>query len=182
MCEHQNTQIVKYQQMSGGWRLRKQCISCGRTIGSDLKMAGFDLETIPPMDEELRERGKLQLLQHYKDENEKRNDEWRKEREEDEIYAELVRRSSAEEWWRNYNDYLHSQQWQQLRRKVLFRDGFLCQNCFRKITDANAHVHHMSYAGYKNVGKSFAFECISLCKQCHVEFHPHMETAHEITS
>lgn len=67
-----------------------------------------------------------------------------------------------------------SKRWRQLRRAVIQRDQFRCQNCFRKITDTTAHVHHTSYVGFRRLGKSFAFECVTLCANCHIEFHPHM--------
>lgn len=52
-CTHDEQQVVKYQQSHGAWRIRKQCKQCGAYCSSDLKMAGYDLDSVPTVDEGL---------------------------------------------------------------------------------------------------------------------------------
>ena len=65
----------------------------------------------------------------------------------------------------SYADYLKSEQWQQLRRKILQRDGFRCQGC---LAARATQVHHRTYG---NVRREFCFELISLCDSCHARLH-----------
>ncbi len=65
----------------------------------------------------------------------------------------------------SYADYLKSEQWQQLRLKVLQRDGFRCQGC---LAARATQVHHRSYG---HVRGEFCFELISLCDACHERLH-----------
>jgi 5-methylcytosine-specific restriction protein A len=163
-CDHAQQSVVKYQQSNGQWRVRKQCQNCGEYTTSDLKMAGIDLNTIPEVDRSLRE-------EYYKA---KRTalDEAR--------YTYLNQQQQAildnrQKWWVNYNAYLQTDHWRKLRRNVILRDNFQCQNCFCKLTDTTAHVHHLSYTGFNRVGYSFAFECVTLCARCHNEFHAEVD-------
>lgn len=64
-----------------------------------------------------------------------------------------------------YIAYLKGESWQELRRRVLERDNYLCQACLNK--DAQ-DVHHITYA---NFGKEFCFELMSICRDCHNLLH-----------
>lgn len=64
-----------------------------------------------------------------------------------------------------YIAYLKGESWQELRRRVLERDNYLCQACLSK--DAQ-DVHHITYA---NFGKEFCFELMSVCRDCHNLLH-----------
>jgi len=75
------------------------------------------------------------------------------------------------DFWSDYDRYLQSSHWAELRQIVIKRDGNKCQNCFRTVLIESAHVHHISYDGFKRTGKSFAFECVALCRKCHKEYH-----------
>lgn len=77
----------------------------------------------------------------------------------------------ADDWKERYNLYLASDHWFRLRQIVLQRDHCECQNCFHTVTEQTAHVHHLRYDGFNRLGKSFAFECVTLCRKCHKEFH-----------
>ncbi len=65
----------------------------------------------------------------------------------------------------SYADYLKSEQWQQLRLKVLQRDGFRCQGC---LAARATEVHHKTYS---HARREFCFELISLCDACHRRLH-----------
>ena len=65
----------------------------------------------------------------------------------------------------SYQEYLKSEQWQQLRRKVLRRDLHICQGC---LAQPASEVHHTTYG---HVRSEFVFELVSLCRDCHRRLH-----------
>jgi hypothetical protein len=71
-----------------------------------------------------------------------------------------------------YSEYLQTPLWRKIRRRVLKRDGGLCQICNAPADE----VHHRSYEYDVIVGKNDE-GCISLCAKCHkcVEFTPEGE-------
>lgn len=163
-CAHERQQLVRYQQSNGQWRARRQCLHCGEYTTSDLAQRNITMSTLPKVDEALRD--------NYRSAKQKAREDARYQH-----LSNVERQTLSDEqkWQANYNAYLNSEHWRQLRRMALHRDNFRCQNCFQKVTDANAHVHHLSYTGLNRVGKSFAFECVTLCAKCHIAFHPRMQ-------
>lgn len=163
-CSHEHTKPTKARKSNGVVCVYLQCADCGEKTKED-KKAKYDVDRLPWFDENFRERQR------------KRNQAIR-DRLQEQYQAELQREQDAKnaEWWARYNGYLQSEHWAKLRRSVILRDGFRCQNCFRKVTEATAHAHHLSYTGLNRVGYSFAFECVTLCKHCHDEFHGKRET------
>lgn len=151
-CEHLHTIPTRFVKSNGVACVKFQCQDCWQPAG-DGKNKDYDLDMLPLFDKEKREeywreRGR-QCTADYEREQERRR----------------------AEWFADYDAYLASPHWAKLRRSVLVRDGFLCQGCFRKITDATAHVHHLSYDAYNRLGYSFAFECVALCPECHDQYH-----------
>jgi 5-methylcytosine-specific restriction endonuclease McrA len=65
----------------------------------------------------------------------------------------------------SYKEYLLSDHWLDLRRKILKRDGFACRLCNAR-TDLN--VHHRSY---ERIGREREDDLITLCRRCHEIFH-----------
>ena len=74
---------------------------------------------------------------------------------------------------KQYQEALKSTQWQSLRKKVLFRDKFECQNCGSK---KNLQVHHKEYF----IDESNKFfkpheypinSLSTLCENCHKKLH-----------
>lgn len=67
-----------------------------------------------------------------------------------------------------YQDYLKTEHWQNLRRKVVRRSGGRCEEC--GIGGVELHVHHISYArrGYEEP----AWDLSCLCAECHKKQHP----------
>lgn len=167
-CTHAHTHPTKAQKSNGVVCVYIQCNECGEKT-KEARKAEYDVDRLPWFDENFRERQRKRNAAI----REKLNQQWEMERQ-----AESNAKDSA--WWVAYNEYLRSAHWAQLRRRVLVRDGFRCQNCFGKVTDATAHVHHLSYVGYNRLGKSFAFECVTLCRDCHDEFHDEPEPEYEI--
>lgn len=162
-CEHARHRAVAYIKRNGVLVVRLQCQRCGESLGERPK-SQFDLERLHAWDEELRQR--------WLAAKEERRTELVKAQGEN---LTKIREQENDEFWTGYNAYLETPHWKTLRRQVIRRDGFRCQNCFRSVTDATAHVHHIDYRGYKRLGKSFAFECVTLCPRCHQEYHQDKE-------
>lgn len=64
-----------------------------------------------------------------------------------------------------YRDYLNSDHWQSLRRKVLDRAAGRCEGCRNA---PPTEVHHITYA---HVQREFLFELVALCENCHRRIH-----------
>lgn len=64
-----------------------------------------------------------------------------------------------------YSEYLDSDHWEMMRRKVMRRADNICEGCLSQTAE---HVHHKTY---KHLGAEFAFELLALCEECHDRFH-----------
>lgn len=170
-CIHSQTNLVKLLDSLNRPQVVYQCCVCGEKVSGSLPHKGVDVAALPLFDTHLRDRKREETRQHRDRERYRYLDD-----------LEQQRLSAEEKFWADYNHYLETDHWKQLRRRVISRDGFLCQNCFRRVSDASAQVHHREYTGFKRVGKSFAFECVTLCAACHTEFHPHMRELAESSS
>ncbi len=74
------------------------------------------------------------------------------------------------DFWRVYDQYMHSPEWKAYRRKVLKRDRYTCQRCgLYSPTGYGLQVHHLTYA---RVGHERLSDCIVLCMHCHDDQHP----------
>lgn len=62
--------------------------------------------------------------------------------------------------------------WQELRRNVLERDGYRCVNCGDSIHDATLQVHHI--VPLIKGGSNYPGNLVTLCVDCHKKLHPHM--------
>lgn len=159
-CEHSDTIFTKATKSNGVVCVYIQCVKCGEKIKETAK-AGHNLAKLPAFDTGLRDR----VRKHNRRVSDHVRDEWYDELESD-------RQEKNQEWHDKYeNGYLRSHHWQRLRRQVIFRDNWTCQNCFRVFDEREIVVHHLSYDAYNRLGKSFAFECVTLCRNCHDEFH-----------
>ena len=157
-CEHSTRIPVRFVKSNGVVSVRLQCQSCGYS-GSDVPKSGYRVEDLPLFDSALEERWR------------KWCDELRQRAYTDEVaIKQAAQEAENTAWWRAYNAYLKTPHWQAVRRKVIQRDGFTCQLCFRRVTDADAHVHHFhkdSYYTYNLIGQSLPAECTTLCRECH---------------
>ena len=120
-----------------------QCDTCGKWTSR--KKETFDQEPDEEFDESIGNR--------Y----------WEERRQA--VVAEQRARDQA--WWDCYNAYLQSPRWQSKRAEILKRDNYICQGClgYRGVA---TQVHHLTYS---HVGNELAFELISLCDECHEQFH-----------
>jgi 5-methylcytosine-specific restriction enzyme A len=66
-----------------------------------------------------------------------------------------------------------SKRWNRARKKVLARDNYLCQRCYKKglLTPAEVvhHIDHLRKAPGKVLDES---NLISVCSACHNKVHP----------
>ena len=65
----------------------------------------------------------------------------------------------------DYQAYLRSDQWQELRRRVLQRANGFCEGCWQRRA---TQVHHLSYA---HIGCEFLWELVAICDVCHSRVH-----------
>ena len=65
----------------------------------------------------------------------------------------------------DYNKYLKSDYWQDIREQILKRDNYTCKLCN---SENNLHVHHQSY---EFLGNENLDELITLCNKCHFYIH-----------
>ena len=64
-----------------------------------------------------------------------------------------------------WGEYIHSVAWDEMRQKVLRRDGFKCVCCGES---KNLNVHHTTY---ENLGAEKMSDLVTLCQKCHEKVH-----------
>lgn len=158
-CTHECSRLTKFVKSNGAVCIREQCSQCGENV-KEIPKKGHDVDQLPDWDKELRERW-------FNAQSERRAE--LSEQKQAAIAEEM--KEKDEQWWRQYNEYLRTQHWHDIRKKVLDRDGGVCQACLRnKATTA----HHLSYNLYNLLGRSAAFELVAICHTCHKTIHPRM--------
>jgi len=168
---HEHTPVPTKQQKSNGVMVVVlQCATCGERLREASKSL-YNLEALPWFDETLRQGTQEQKNARRQELREERSGLFQQERE-DRLSEWLTQQEEQNKaWWEKYNSYLKTPHWANLRRIVILRDNCKCQNCFRSVTEQTAHVHHTSYVGFNRLGYSYAFECVTLCRDCHINFH-----------
>jgi 5-methylcytosine-specific restriction endonuclease McrA len=69
----------------------------------------------------------------------------------------------------NYDQYLRSNRWKEVREYFLMWWGRRCVICNRETsTDNPLEVHHRTY---ENLGHEALTDCIVLCRECHSLHH-----------
>jgi hypothetical protein len=66
----------------------------------------------------------------------------------------------------NYEDYLRSDRWQELRREALLRDGYRCRICD---ATGSLNIHHRYYPN--RWGLETVDDLTTLCEDCHSAVH-----------
>lgn len=87
------------------------------------------------------------------------------ERKNSKIYKDFIELSNKEKRKMEYQEYLKSDHWQQIRLKALSKAGNRCQLCS---STSNLNVHHNTY---KNKGNEDLKDLVVLCRECHTKFH-----------
>lgn len=68
-----------------------------------------------------------------------------------------------------YQEYLKTDHWDFMRKKVLARANYRCQLCNARAKETLLHVHHRNY---EELGRAAEFyDLIALCASCHSKFH-----------
>lgn len=158
-CAHANVRPTRAIKSNGVVCVYIQCRDCGEKI-REVSKKDFNVNILPAFDENLRRHTREQMSEQRKEIAGRWLDEMEQERS-----------NQDAEFWRKYSAYLRSPHWRNLRLAIIRRDKFQCQNCFDPVTEQSAHVHHTSYVGFQRLGYSFAFECVTLCRECHEDFH-----------
>jgi len=122
-------------------------------VGSAIKKTSItpeELLALPAFDDSLREVYRKMENEYYREERERQRAEWDSQ-------------SPARK--AEYAAYLQSDHWKDVRQRVLVRDKFLCQGCFR---EKATEVHHLTYA---HRGSELLFELVAVCATCHERAH-----------
>lgn len=152
ICEHEASELRQKRAINGQVLYREQCLNCGATtktlrsrdVDAGLIRAGH----IPLYDEQLQ---RVWYARKSEDLQQRR---------------ESAEHAENEKWWRWYNQYLTTPQWQQKRRLVFLRAGGLCEGC-RSVPAAQ--VHHLTY---ERAGDELLFDLVAVCRDCHQRAHP----------
>ena len=67
----------------------------------------------------------------------------------------------------HYNNYLKTSYWAQVRRMVLLRDDFTCQDCQQKRL---LEIHHKTYRHAGSEKRNLS-DLVTLCRACHQARH-----------
>lgn len=145
-CIHENNKVVRYMQ-SGRWYVKNLCTDCNTLNGSFLKQSDYDFENLKTINKEKYDTFKNIESKNINDFLTPLRDKWYK--------------WEKDNWFKEYGDYLNSNEWKDKRLKVLERDNYLCQSCrINKATE----VHHLTY---NHKGHEPLFDLVSVCKDCH---------------
>lgn len=158
-CAHEHSRATRATKSNGVVCVYIQCTACGEKV-KEVSKKDFNVNILPSFNENLRTIMR-ERSQAVRDEV---RDRWQEE-------YDRERENKDSEFWKAYTIYLNSEHWRNLRRIVLKRDECRCQNCFCSVSESSAHVHHTSYVGFQRLGYSFAFECVTLCRDCHSAYH-----------
>lgn len=144
-CKCENQVRRKLTMINGGIQAKNQCINCGK-ISQALKLEKGD-ENLEEIDKELPHQISRDIYTAYLKELKR---------------LEIEEKTEAQA---SYHEYLTTDKWKKIKKKVLERDKYICQGCL--VAEA-VLVHHLTYS---NIYNEFAFELVSLCQECHNRVH-----------
>jgi HNH endonuclease len=76
--------------------------------------------------------------------------------------------SASRRWWKKYNRYLNSRDWQRTRKAALKRDRYRCRRCGTGGSPRNPlQANHLSYDVYNANGRTPLADLETLCRRCH---------------
>lgn len=138
--------------------IRIQCDNCGGCLEmtKPLKRSEYEEKTRGEFSKERFKNWKLE-----------------KQIEKNNIYEFTKYLKDSKSSFYQYNIYLLSEHWRNLRIIALERDKYICQFC--KLEPAT-EVHHLTY---KNLGNESLDELISYCRVCHGKVHDKKDFLHQ---
>ncbi len=143
-CEHEHKAVRVRTISNGSTQYVPQCLRCGKAVGNPLKKDSCTGIVTKPFD--------VALYECFEDDRQ--------------IAAEQVSQAfDRDAFIKPYDDYLSSDAWANMRRKVMNRAKDMCEGCG---SNPATEVHHLTYA---HVGHEFMFELLALCNSCHERIH-----------
>lgn len=144
-CKHSNFERRRLITSNGGFQVKNQCLDCGK-IGQAKKRQPGD-ENLPLIDRQMQA------------------DLWQKRQEAYQRELEQLEEAYRQKMVAEYQKYLDSDEWHEIREKVLQRDNYTCQGCLLRRATC---VHHLTY---ENIKDELCYQLVSLCKECHEKAH-----------
>lgn len=152
-CNYPNLKPVRYYDSevdihlnNDNYIVSNQCQNCGKRRGNSLPKKNFEKETLSVADRELEENTEAKRIEIRELANE---------------LSERKKQKNREDFWDDYDNYLKSERWQNIRSLVLERDNHLCQSCLNSPAD---EVHHTIGHFRKNEP---LYTLVALCSRCH---------------
>lgn len=133
-------------QDSDNYRIYNQCQNCGKKIAPAISKSKYNKRDIPHSNDIAIE--KVNLIKGELQELSK-------------LIQERKRRGKRDSYWDDYNEYLRTERWRQIREIVLIRDNYKCQSC---LNEKATQVHHTDGRFRKNEP---LFTLFSVCDRCH---------------
>jgi hypothetical protein len=146
-CHNPNVIQIHTQFANDTIHKRNFCKNCYKIFKTHKKVPGEKLYFL----DKYRTEKARELYNNYRDQYSKR---W------SDIYK-LQHRFQVQSWNEKYEKYLNSNEWKELRQRILNRDKYICQICK---TNKAVQVHHLTY---KRLGNEQDFDLISVCLPCH---------------
>lgn len=144
-CKHLRFERRKQIISNGSFQVKHQCLDCGAISQSKKQQTGDC--NLKEVDVNMRALKWAERSEAY-------------QRELEQLECALKQQMSFE-----YQEYLHSQEWQEMRQKVFQRDNNICQGC---LAQKATRIHHLTY---DNVKSELCFQLVSLCESCHAKIH-----------
>jgi 5-methylcytosine-specific restriction endonuclease McrA len=152
-CDHAGAEKRRRVLTSGQVRVERQCPRCGHSLGAVKRhpLESAPASALPDYDEDLQRQW------------------WERRSARQQALMQASRQRESAQWWAQYEAYLLTPAWQDRRRRVLERDGRVCQGCLGRSGLPATQAHHLTY---EHVGAEFLWELVAVCTECHRRLHP----------
>lgn len=146
-CSNKFGSLRIRENVNGGKSISLQCLKCGNRVGGPFSLNAFaDSQTFDVWDDDLQEAGKRLLDSHHDDKS-------------------ASFRADLEDRRKEYAEFLTSDEWEDIRAKMLYYANNICQACG---VNQATQVHHLTY----KYGKSPPMWCLKpVCFSCHERLH-----------
>ncbi len=143
-CDHEETEIRYKMAINDVKHYTKQCLACGRMVGTSISHDKIDFEA-EPWDTSFEEEDQARSKAYYD-----------------------LKKLEQQQWHLDYEEYLQSDIWKSKRKRALERDKHICQACLRRPA---VQVHHTTYQ--YEWGQEPLFVLFSVCRIYHKALHNH---------